>query len=327
MLAFSQTGLNKSHPLKLQPLISDSLNLLRPLLPSSIEIQTHIESGEMMLLADSVQLEQVIVNLCINARDSMKGKGRIDIQVKKSLDDKDRICSSCHSCFHGHFIEISVEDTGSGIDPDLIERIFDPFFTTKETGEGTGMGLSMVHGTVHEYGGHILVETSAGVGAKVRIFFPFHEGIDELADTKKVIPGQRQSEPVFSDRHILVVDDEESLVMFFTDVLESKGYRVTTANSGDSALSIFLENPLDFDLILTDQAMPNMTGMDLAEAVLSKFPNTPIILCTGCRLLVDDEGADQLGIKRFLQKPFDDDALLTAVSEVFSQSQGTVSIQ
>ena len=327
MLAFSQTGLNKSHPVKLQSLIDDSLKLLRPLLPAYIEIQVHIESDEMIILADSVQLEQVIVNLCINARDSMKGKGRIDIKGRISLDDYERTCNSCHSRFFGHFIELSVEDTGLGIEPELFKWIFDPFFTTKATGEGTGMGLSMVHGTVHKYGGHILVESSAEMGTLVRIFFPLDEALGDTVDFREVIQDQQQSESVFMDKHILVVDDEESLVMFLTDVLESKGFRVTTANSGDSALSIFLKDPLGFDLILTDQAMPKMTGVDLAKNILSDFPNTPIIVCTGFNQLVGDEGANRLGIKRFLQKPFDDDTLFAAVSEVLNRSQKAVSIQ
>lgn len=172
MLSFSRRNDHKELlPLELPILMKEVVSLIRPMLPSSIEINYQMEQGIAKVKADPVKMHQVLMNLCINARDALQGHGKIELSLKSSVLNKS-ICSSCHKPVSGEFIELVVEDNGSGIEPKYIDKIFDPFFTTKEVGKGTGMGLSVVHGIIHDHQGHVILDSTPNKGTEFQLFFP-----------------------------------------------------------------------------------------------------------------------------------------------------------
>ena len=191
---------------------------------------------------------------------------------------------------------MTVSDTGIGIGRDIIDKIFDPYFTTKELSKGTGMGLAIIHGIVTEYGGTITVDSEPGKGSSFHVYFPVVEKneVSFCQDTEDIPHGQG---------HVLLIDDEELLVELGQTMLERLGYKVTARCSSLDALTTFQNSPEDFDIIITDQTMPEMTGSDLARRMLQIRPGIPIILCTGHSNLVDNETARSLGIKKFVLKP------------------------
>jgi CheY-like chemotaxis protein len=198
---------------------------------------------------------------------------------------------------------LTVQDTGCGISPEIMDKIFDPFFTTKELGKGTGMGLSMVYGIVHDYGGTILVDSLPGNGTTFYLYFPCCDEMECNSETKPgpaLLPGKG---------HVLLVDDEQMLGEMGKTLLERLGYRVTLFSGSLDALEAFRKEPSQFDLVITDQTMPEMTGIDLARNLLQLRPDIPIILCTGYSNLVNEDTAKAAGIKAFALKPMSRDQL------------------
>ncbi len=313
MLAFSQKSATNSHPISLEPSIKEAIQLLQSTLPSSICLQSEIGANVSKVMMDPIHLHQLVMNLCINARDALEGEGKIDVLLGQ-VSNIDGMCDSCHEQVKGDFVELVVKDTGSGLDPMAFDRIFDPFYTTKEAGKGTGMGLSIVHGIVHEHGGHILIESSTGNGSNFRLLFPAVIAETEVTDAEEA--GFSNASQRAGGEHLLIVDDEEPMAMFLTELLDLSGYQVTMMTDSTQALSLFEQNPQNFDLVITDQTMPGMNGGELATKMLRIRSNIPIILCTGHSEKVDSERAEELGIKRFLQKPFNHKVLLDSVSEL-----------
>ncbi|MDH5484401.1 MAG: response regulator [Gammaproteobacteria bacterium] len=315
MLAFSRGSASESRPLLLEPLVKEALTMLMSTIPSSIKLNSFIDDETVTVMMDPVQFHQMIMNLCINARDAMEGVGSIDIILRR-VELHDVECRSCYQSLQGFFEELVVSDSGSGIATEVLERIFDPFFTTKEIGKGTGMGLSMVHGIMHEHGGHILVESVAGQGTAFHLLFP-------LVDKEKNLPVKETTKDVvshqpdaISTKHILVVDDDVMVAEFERELLQHRGYRVTMKVDSQEALDLFKKNPRQFDLVLTDQAMPGITGVEMAQAILAIAPQTPVILCTGYSEYIDEQSAEQIGIYAFMDKPIDMQKLLSIIDSI-----------
>jgi len=307
MLVFSRGRRGTPRAVALAPLVRQAIRLLRSSLPATLEIVPEFAADLPGALLDPVQAEQVLMNLCINARDAMQGRGTVQVGLSR-IAMQGAVCASCRGAVRGEFVELSVADAGPGIAPDAMERMFEPFFSTKETGRGTGMGLAIVHGIVHEHGGHILVESSAA-GACFRTLFPALSG-QEVAES---LPKRRGSVPPprLSGR-VLLVDDEQMVARFMRELLQGWGLHVTALTSATEARQAFARAPQDYDLLLTDYTMPRMTGLDLAQALRAIRPGLPVILYSG---YTDAIPESQLGgtAVELVQKPIDPDALLAVL--------------
>ncbi len=300
MLLFSRGGKGEPKPLLLQNIIGDTLKMLKSMLPTTIEVDFRASPDAGPVMIDSVQFQQLIMNLCVNASGAMGVHGTLAVKVTKSRIDNN-ICASCHGRVDGNFVEISVSDTGGGIPIEVRDKIFEPFFTTKPVGKGTGMGLSVVHGIIHEHGGHILVESDSGNGTAFRVMF---QSVEEKAqDQSRRDAALRKSQLQGDGEWIMVVDDEDAIVGLFSDIFRSWGYEVAAFTESQKALERFKAQPGVFKLMLTDQTMPKLTGTELAREVLTIRPDLPIILCTGYSELVDEKKAKDLKISGFLHKP------------------------
>jgi PAS domain S-box-containing protein len=312
MLTFSRGKRGEPRPLSLPPLIKESVKLLRATLPSTIEIRTDFESDLPSVLLDPVQVGQVLLNLCINARDAMKGGGNIDVAVQIA-SRHDMVCTSCRQPVSGRFVELAVADSGSGIQPEVMERMFEPFFTTKEVGKGSGMGLATVHGIVHEHGGHILVDSTPGAGSRFSIVLaPLAETGEAREPAGRARAGKPAGRPRLAGR-VLVVDDEETVGEFMCDLMESWGLEVTVSNSAIEARDLVTCDPARFDLVVTDQTMPKLTGLELARTIAMLRTDLPVILYTGYSEEIDDADLEGSGVRALVPKPVEPNVLLGAL--------------
>ncbi|WP_455200275.1 hybrid sensor histidine kinase/response regulator [Kaarinaea lacus] len=304
MLTFSRGQRGEPKPLVLTPIVKESIKLLESTLPSTIEIKTDCDYQLPQVNVDPVHIEQIIMNLCINARDAMQSSGKLTISAKQQ-HCSNCICSSCQQSIEGDFIELVVSDTGVGIQKDEISRIFEPFYSTKEVGKGSGMGLSTVHGIVHEYGGHIGVESNPGRGTSFHIFIPpiKHETDSTGDDTEDNMPGNSTRKTLHG--RVLLVDDELSVSEFMEDMLEEWGIDVYTFTNSLKAKEFVEANPEAFDLIILDQTMPGLTGIELARHVVGVNPHVPIILYTGYSEEIAKSDIEILGIQALVKKPID----------------------
>ena len=299
ILTFSRLGEKELVPIRVTPLIKETLKMLREIIPATIEIRLHAHAQEDKIRGDATQIYQVMMNLCTNAYQAMKDRGgRLDIELAEvRIDAGHDVDGSLPGLPPGSYLHLSVRDTGAGIDPLIQDRIFDPFFTTKKVGEGTGLGLSVVHGIITDYGGEIVLESTVGVGSAFHIYLPLMaEDMEmEVAETETAASDGRGT--------VLVVDDEETLAYMIREMLEDRGYEVTVKTNAVEALETFRGDPDRFDLIVADLTMPVMTGIELSENLMNLRDNIPVILCTG---VMDDyikEKANALGIKATLLKP------------------------
>ena len=314
MLAYSRGSGVTPRPQALMPLVRDSIGMLRSTIPTSIELTVEYADNLPNVKVDAVQLQQLILNLCINARDALdNGPGKIKIRLSLRRDLTE-ICSSCHHSVNGDFVELSVSDDGKGIEKFVSTKVFDPFFTTKDIGKGTGMGLSMVHGIVHEHGGHIRLESIPAQGADFRILFPITA--DKCDPIAKL---QMTAKRAAVNGKIMIVDDDPALTKYLTELLEGYGYEVTAFTDPVKALDLFEKNPDVVDLVVTDQSMPSLTGKCLAIAMFDRRPELPIVLCSGYSETLDDEKMRALNISVYLKKPIDPVELTNAVSVLLSE--------
>lgn len=296
ILSFSRQGQQQLLPAQIGPIVKEALKLLRASLPSTIEINQNIDPDAGVVKADPTQIHQVLMNLCTNALHAMQERGGIlSVSLRNSMVDE--VFASRHPGLEpGLYVKLHVQDTGYGIAPEVLDRIFEPYFTTKKTGEGTGLGLAVVHGIVKSHGGVITVSSHRGEGTAFDVFLPVIEG-DEL-------PLQQQSEEMpRGDERILFVDDEQALVHLAKEMLEFLGYRVMTCTSGVEALQAFRSMPDDFDLVITDLTMPHLTGEGLAQEILSLRKDIPIILCTGFKQKMTERHVKEIGLRALLMKP------------------------
>jgi len=319
MLTFSRrstTGELTAVPLV--PVVKEASKMLRPMLSKSISLDViNNVKPEQTVNSDPVQLHQLIVNLCVNARDAIGDKGKIEIEINK-LSVEDKVCSSCHQPFSGDYVCIEVRDNGSGMDPEVVSQIFEPFFTTKDVGKGTGMGLSTVHGIVHNHEGHIGVHSRPGNGTEFDIYLPAVLSGTAIKD----IAGQAQVGEINGrHRRILVVDDEESIAELIREQLSQYNFDVTYFNDGASALAHFLGDVDRYDLVITDQAMPNLLGSEMARQMLNVRPDLPVILCTGYHDPAQKMELESLHLSAHLTKPVSADILVKTVDEALAGNE------
>ena len=296
ILAFSRMGEQQRIALSITPLIKEALKFLKSTLPTSIEIRDYLEADPGIIEADATQIQQIVMNLCTNAEHAMREEGGT-LHVKLIRVEVDRQTALQHHELHtGPHVRLTVTDTGCGMEPETLEHIFDPYFTTKEVGEGTGLGLSVVHGIVNTHGGAITVKSEPGKGTTFHVYFPIIEKEEKL---------QERSEgplPTGNER-ILFVDDEQVIVYIGEKTLGQLGYDVVTKANGVDALELFRADPDRFDLVITDMTMPRMTGDQFARELIKLRPDIPIILCTGFNPKISKEQAGKIGIKAFVMKP------------------------
>jgi two-component system cell cycle sensor histidine kinase/response regulator CckA len=296
ILTFSRQGEQELKSIRLGLLIKEALKLLRASIPTTIEIRQEIRAKETWILGDPTQIHQVLMNLCTNALQAMAGRpGLLEIGLERIELDGSNL-PRYPGLIPGPHLHLTISDNGAGIDSRIIDRIFDPFFTTKGLGEGTGMGLSVVHGIIKNHRGLVTVYSEKGTGTSFHIYFPsLQEGSGiEMPDSGALPTGKE---------HILLVDDEEFLINVGRQMLERLGYRVTSRSSGFEALELFQAQADRFDLVITDQTMPRMTGLELARELLALRPELPIVLCTGFSEGLTAERAKSIGIRDFLMKP------------------------
>jgi PAS domain S-box-containing protein len=314
ILAFSRKGDQEKKPLQIALIVKEALQLLRATIPTTIEIKQTISAPEALVLADPTQVHQIIMNLCTNAAQAMWEKGNtLEIGLEEAYLNPGALTDH-QDLAPGPCVKLTVRDNGPGIDSDIIDKIFDPFFTTKGVGEGTGMGLAVVYGIVKSHGGAITVSSQPGGGATFSVLLPkIISRKPENQEVQASIPRGRG--------HILVIDDEEMLISLIQRMLDSLGYEVTTAISALEALKIFRAQTDKFDLVITDQTMPHMDGLQLSREFRHIRPDIPIILCTGFSERVSKETVRATGINALLMKPIDFRNLGETISEVLNKEK------
>ncbi len=296
ILTFSRKTDQGFKLMKVQTVIKEVIKLSKSTLPSTIEIHQDICNNCGLIMADPTQIHQVAMNLVTNAYHAMGDEGgKLEVTLKEvelgAEDMKDP------AMIPGPYVCLTVADTGAGMDRAIMDRIFDPYFTTKEKDKGTGLGLAVVHGIVKSYKGDIRVYSELGEGTALHVYLPVIDTQVETEKTEDIAPIQKGTE------RILLVDDEEPIVQMEKEVLEQLGYHVTARTSSIEALEAFRAAPANFDLVITDTTMPNMTGVQLSQKILSTRPNIPIVICTGFSEQIDDERAKIMGISGFVMKP------------------------
>ena len=314
MLAFARRQRGERRVLALAPLVRQSVKLLRATLPSSVfldalELDADPEEATPPVDADAVQLEQVLFNLCINARDAIAGNGHVRVGLR-AMGGGWR-CSSCGARVDsGHWVELSVADDGAGIAPDVVERMFEPFFSTKEVGRGSGMGLAMVHGIVHDHGGHVRVDTKLGRGTTFRVMLPAAQA-EESAPVASAPPATAAAAALRG--RVLLVEDESMVGDFMAEMMGGWGLDVVLRRDPLAAVA-WLDDPANaLDLLITDQTMPRMTGLALAEHARHARPGLPVLLYTGNADPLDPVEVARRGVRAVLRKPIDAEALRAAV--------------
>ncbi|MGA1824638.1 MAG: response regulator [bacterium] len=313
ILTFSRQNEHEHKPLNIQVIIDEALKLLRASLPSTIDIIQNIDKHCGPVLADATQIHQVIMNMGTNAYHAMFEKGGV---LEVSLVEVDLDSTNLEPDMDlepGPYVKLTFADTGHGMDPEVMERIFDPYFTTKSLSKGTGMGLSVVHGIVTSHKGHISVSSKADEGATFHIYLPRIRTLaaEQEMNTSPSIPKGNES--------ILLIDDEESILQMLQQMLERLGYRITALTSSLEALEAFRTQQDKFDLIITDQTMPNMTGDKLAEEIIKIRPDLPIILFSGFSEIISEQKAKSIGIKEFIMKPLVKSEIAHTIRKVLSE--------
>jgi len=296
ILTFSRQTKKEAKPLEVSLVVKEALKLLRASIPTTIEIRKKIATGPNIVMADPTQIHQIVMNLCTNAAQAMQETGGI---LTIELTGVEIDIATAHQYVGlepGPYVRISISDTGKGMDPQVRERIFDPFFTTKDPGKGTGLGLSVVHGIVKACKGAITVYSEIGKGST------FHVYLRKIESMKAPEPEKVEALSTGTEC-ILFVDDEEALARLGKETLRELGYDAVCRTSSIEALEAFRAQPERFDLVITDQTMPNMTGKDLAKEIMAIRPGIPVIVCTGYSQVFSEEEANDIGISAFLMKP------------------------
>jgi nitrogen-specific signal transduction histidine kinase/ActR/RegA family two-component response regulator len=307
ILTFSRKDDKSDSVVSLQEVVSDAVKMIRAVIPTSIDIELNLGKNCGPVRIDPMDISQVMLNLCVNASQAMEEKGRLTIgleevelaveDVRENLEPKP-----------GRYVRLTVSDTGCGMDEETRESIFEPFFTTKPRGMGTGLGLSVVYGIVKSCKGLIRVTSEAGAGTTFSLFFPVSD--EPVLEQKVLVEEERDAS---GGERILFVDDEEELAMLGRRVLEKKGYRVSFFSGSRKALAAFVAAPHDFDLVVTDHNMPELTGVELAREILNIRREIPIILSTGYTSKVSTRNFRDHGFCQLLVKPYNPMALLGAV--------------
>jgi PAS domain S-box-containing protein len=297
ILDFSRQTVKAKQPVVMATVITETMKLLRPAIPSRVEIHMDFNPDEGIVLADPTHIYQIIMNLCGNAAHSMEKNGG---ELRISLKEMDVSLISApphHDLKPGRYVELVVMDTGHGMTPEVMDRIFEPYFTTKQIGQGTGIGLSLVHSIVKDIGGKIHVESTPGKGSRFTLLFPVYaEGLapNPTEETDAILPGRG---------HILVADDEFGITAACHGMLTKIGYRVTPVNEAPQAFELFKSAPNEFDLVITDLTMPTMTGIELTRRIKSIRPDIPVVLWTGFSNRLENANFKAYGFDYLLMKP------------------------
>ena len=291
------------------PILKETIKFLRASLPAMIEIRQDLKISDAMVLADPTHIHQVLMNLCTNAAHAMRSQGglleiRLDGVVHDNKSDL-----QYGELKPGAYIRLSVSDAGEGIAPDYLERIFEPFFTTKHRGEGTGMGLAVIHGIVKDMDGTILVVSEVNKGSTFHVLLPRYSGENAHSEHHPPPPEKGKG-------NILFVDDEMGFLTAGEEILEHIGYSITTATSGDEALALFDASEEPFDLVITDLDMPKMTGIDLAKELSRREPDIDIILCTGFSDRITSVKKEVKEITEIVMKPLLAGELTHAIEKI-----------
>ncbi len=313
LMTFSRSVPNaKPQVIKANETLAMALKMVEPLLHKGVEFGYTCSAPDTLLAMDVVSLERLVMNLCLNGRDAMSGGGVLAVELK--IDNlSGRVCAISMTQLEGEYVCIVVSDTGSGIPEDLRGRIFEPFFTTKRPSQGTGMGLSVVQGIAKAHSGNILIETTMGVGTSVIAAFPVT--LQQASSFQRLAAPERPSGSL-EGRSILVVDDDRQVATFLRELFVHAGMTVQTAYDGNSGLEKFSQAPQMFDVVITDQTMPGMSGVDLVRQIRKLRPEIPCIMLTAYSHFADSSSASAAGIDRLLRKPTDNKTLLQSVAEL-----------
>jgi nitrogen-specific signal transduction histidine kinase/ActR/RegA family two-component response regulator len=310
ILGFSRSGLGERVPVNVQSVIKETLELLAASLPAGIRLEKRLDTGNAAVIGDATHLHQVAMNLCTNALHAMPHGGVLSVALERAeLRERRTLARGALSA--GPYVRLVVSDTGSGIPPAILERMFDPFFTTKGVGEGTGLGLSLVHGIVTDLGGAIDVATT-GQGTRFEIWLPVAgEAAEPAIETVRELPRG-------SGQTVMIVDDERVLVALAEEMLAELGYEPVGFGSSSTALQAFRAEPQRFDLILTDEAMPDLIGTELAREIRRLQPTVPIILMSGYGGAQLTERAAAIGVREVLRKPLQRSDLAESLARVLT---------
>ena len=316
ILAFSRKTQSETKPLQMHLILKEALKLMRASIAANVAIETDMTDTGDVVLADATQIHQIIVNLCTNAAHAMEREGGVmKITLKPVvLQSADMIAYS--DLQPGPYLQLSIRDTGVGIEPENLGRIFEPFFTTKDVGKGTGMGLAVVHGIVKSLKGDIKVYSDPGRGTVFHVLLPRLEDVSAVSAAVAI-------EPPRGHGSVLLVDDEPALMDVGANILRSLGYNVTAMQSPLEAFDTFAGDPAAFDLVFTDQSMPGLSGFELARRVLALRPGIPVILCTGYSDLVTEQAALTAGIKAFVTKPLSRLEMAETIRKVMGDTKAT----
>lgn len=312
MMVFSRTDEGQYKSVNISPLVKEDIKMLRSIIPTSIDIVSNINENLPAILIEPVKLQQLLMNLCVNARDAMDALGTMTINLNWKKDIKDN-CLICHEQIKGDWIQLSISDTGTGMTDEVVKHLFEPFFTTKEQGKGTGMGMAVVHGIVQDLKAHILIDTMLGKGTSINILFkPETNQIENITTDEKheIIKEEHH-------QHILIIDDEKSMSIMLGDMLEPYGYQCNCIFSSEQALTTFSQNPELFDLIISDQTMPKITGLEMIKKMRIIRPDIPAIIATGYSDSIDENIAKENNIT-LLRKPLTKVILEEAINNIFS---------
>jgi signal transduction histidine kinase/CheY-like chemotaxis protein len=306
----------EKEPVQISSIVKEVHGMLRSSLPATIKFNRKIQADSSVVLADPTHIHQVLVNLCTNSAHAMRDQGGLlEIMLKDvALESETRIGDELLG--PGNYVKISVSDSGCGMDKKVLERIFEPFFTTRKVNEGTGLGLSVVHGIIKSHDGAIAVSSTPGKGTTFDIFLPKIES-SEIQESQPLQPTTDGREV------ILLVDDEEMMVDVTGRILNRLGFDVVGKTSSLDALEAFQKEPDKFDLVLTDQVMPNMTGTQLAEELISIRSDIPIILCSGFPENVSPDQLEKIGIREFIAKPITKEEIGKTIRRVLGKSNVT----
>lgn len=308
ILLYSRKSESERQYIEIHEIVFEASDLLRKTIPSSIRLKLDIDANTGVIFADPTQIHQVVMNLCTNAYQALSQKnGEIAVSLKSIVVDPELDSKYSHLT-HNKYALLTVSDTGKGISEDSLSQIFEPFFTTKKSGEGTGMGLSVVNGIVQEHDGHIHVESRLSHGSCFEVLIPL--------SSEKAIENEQVdvcSDSLNGNEHILFVDDEATLVELATAMLTSFGYQVTGCISSIHALDLFTSDPDNYDIIVTDQVMPELTGDLMSEKMIQVRPDILIIICSGYSASLTPEKMKKTGVASFITKPFDTNSLARIV--------------
>lgn len=308
LITYSRGEQRNAAPLEINTTVTEAATLLRSSLPATVTINTALPEKPLRSVLDATAFKQVLVNLCLNACEAMGNRGEINLSVAQANVDSTQ-CASCLNRFSGQFATVTIDDAGVGFEGQPYE-LFTPFFTTKQIGQGTGLGLSVVHGIVHDHGGHITagLRSAQQPGAQGSRFVVY-------------LPLESPRQPAGASRgHVLLIEDDHSMARFLQTLLEEQGYQVTAMALPTKALEQFMATPDDFDLVITDQIMPHGTGLELAQDLLGLRPELPIIVTTGSADLINTERARETGVKAVFSKPIDSELLLQRVRSLLDGS-------